>query len=197
MIFETFSKQISPTISLEHRWVHFNKNSGIAPKALEPYVIKHGTDLTIVSCGYDVVQSLIVAKILEKYQISIEVINFFCITTTDYSSIYNSIKKTKKLITIDINKSFYGASSELVAQIYCSGISLDSPPKRLGAKTDFSPSSRHLADEYFIDIYDISLAILDLLKIKNDLREIILKEVILLKDNLPNDIPNKGFSGPF
>ena len=27
LIFETFSKQISPTISLEHRWVHFNKNS--------------------------------------------------------------------------------------------------------------------------------------------------------------------------
>ena len=56
LIFETFSKRKSPTICLEHRWIHFNKNSEIQPTSFEPYVIKPGNDLTIVSCGYDVVQ---------------------------------------------------------------------------------------------------------------------------------------------
>ena len=53
----------SPTICLEHRWIHFNKNSKILPNDFEPYVIKNGKDLTIVACGYDVVLSLMVAKL--------------------------------------------------------------------------------------------------------------------------------------
>jgi len=197
LIFETFPTMKSPTICLEHRWIHFNKNSEIKPKALEPYVIKKGNDLTIVSCGYDVVQSLMVAKIFEKYQISIEVMNFFCITPNNYSSIYDSLKKTKKLITIDINNHFYGASSELLAQIYCSGIILDIPPVRLGAKTKFSPSSRHLVDNYFINLKDITLAVFKVIELEAKTKDRILREINVIDKKLPNDVPNKGFSGPF
>lgn len=197
LIFETFSKMKSPTICLEHRWIHFNKNSEIKPKVLEPYVIKSGIDLTIVSCGYDVVQSLIISRIFEKYHISIEVINFFCLTPINYKNIYKSIQKTKKLITIDINNVFYGASSELIAQIYCSGILLDIPPVRLGAKTNFSPSSRHLSDNYFINLMDITLAVFKVIEVKPIIKERILNEIKIFNEKLPNDVPNKGFSGPF
>ncbi len=196
-IFETFSEKKSPTICLEHRWIHFNKNSEIKPISLEPYVIKTGKDLTIVSCGYDVVQSLIVSRVLEKYKISIEVINFFCLTPISYENVYKSIEKTKNLLTIDINNTFYGASSELLAQICCSGVNLDSPPIRLGAKNNFSPSSRHLSDDYFINTLDITLAILSLLKVENHIKTKILNEINSLEQELPNDVPNVGFAGPF
>ena len=197
LIFEKFKNLSSPTICLEHRWIHFNKNSEVQPKSFEPYVLKKGVNLTIVGSGYDVVQSLIVAKIFEEYGVSIEVINFFCLTPRNYENIYKSIRKTKHLITIDINNSFYGASSELIAQICCAGITLNSPPLRLGAKSQFSPSSRHLADQYFVDISDIGNSVLDLLKVEVHLREKIMNDLNNLKNNLPNDVPNKGFSGPF
>lgn len=197
LIFDKFSTKISPTISLEHRWIHFNQNSEIKPNKFEPYVVKRGKDLTIVSCSYDVVLSLIVAKTLEKYNISVEVINFFCLTPSNYTNIYKSIEKTKKLITIDINSSFYGASSELLANIFCSGVDLNSPPIRLGSKSSFSPSSRHLAEHYFINIIDIAFAIINLLEIPINTREKIMNEINLLNQKLPNDVPNKGFSGPF
>ncbi len=197
LIFKTFMKKKSPTICLEHRWIHFNKKSEISPNELEPYVIKNGKDLTIVACAYDVVLSLMVAKTMESFNVSIEVINFLCLTPSNYKNIYKSIKKTKKLITIDINSTFYGASSELLANILCSGFPLDLPPVRLGAKGLFSPSSRHLADDYFINICDIAIAILDLLKIDKGERNKIMKEIINLNRDIPNDVPNKGFSGPF
>ena len=197
LIFKTFMKKKSPTICLEHRWIHFNKQSEIIPSELEPYVIKNGKDLTIVACGYDVVLSLMVAKTMESFNVSIEVVNFLCLTPSNYKNIYKSIKKTKKLITIDINRTFYGASSELLADILCSGFSLNSPPVRLGAKGLFSPSSRHLADDYFINVCDIAIAILDLLKININERKKIMKEIINLHGDIPNDVPNKGFSGPF
>ena len=60
-------------------------------------MIKKGNDLTIVSCGYDVVQSLMVAKIFEKYQISIEVMNFFCITPDNYIIFIIQLRKLKNL----------------------------------------------------------------------------------------------------
>lgn len=197
LIFETFSNKSTPTICLEHRWIHFNKESNVKPKELAPYVIKKGNDLTIVACAYDVVQSLIVAKILEKYQISVEVINFFCLTPFSYENIYRSIKKTKNIITIDINQSFYGGSSELIAQLYCLGLDLNNSPVRLGAKSSFSPSSRHLIENYYIDISDITLAILNTLKIQPNLKEKIMNEVEVLKNQRPNDIPNSDFAGPF
>ena len=197
LIFKNFKKKKSPTICLEHRWIHFNKNSEILPNDFEPYVIKDGKDLTIVACGYDVVLSLMVAKIMENYNVSIEVINFFCLTPSNYKNIYKSIKKTKKLITIDINNTFYGASSELLAKILCSGFTLDLPPVRLGAKGLFSPSSRHLVDDYYINVCDIAIAILNLLKIDRDHRKKIMQEIINLNGDIPNDVPNKGFSGPF
>ena len=69
LIFKNFTKKDAPTICLEHRWAHFNKFSGTQPKEFKPYVIRKGTDITIVACGYDVVQALIV-KNLEKYKFS-------------------------------------------------------------------------------------------------------------------------------
>ena len=35
------------------------------------------------------------------------------------------------------------------------------------------------------------------LKVSSDIKDKITKEINLLKNNLPNDVPNKGFSGPF
>ena len=67
----------------------------------------------------------------------------------------------------------------------------------MGAKSTFSPSSRHLSDDFFIDISDIALSVINQLKINTDTRGKIMKEINLLKNNLPNDAPNKGFSGPF
>ena len=134
---------------------------------------------------------------MEMFDLSIEVVNFFCLTPQITKIFINPIKKTKKLITIDINNTFYGASSELLANILCSGFSLIYLQLGWGAKGSFSPSSRHLVDDYYINLCDIAIAILDSLEIDGDQRKKIMKEIINLNGDIPNDVPNKGFSGPF
>ena len=197
LIFESFRSLESPTISLEHRWVLFNEFSHVTPKKLSPYVLKEGKHLTIVATSYEVIQSLILAKIFEKFGVLIEVINFYTISTLNYGEIFNSIRKTNHLITIDTNSTFYGASSELLSQICCSDFFLKKPPIRLGSKSHFSPSSRHLIDDYYLSLKDISNAIFQLINIQDELRLKILHQIDLINKKKPNDVPNIGFSGPF
>ena len=65
------------------------------------------------------------------------------------------------------------------------------------SKTNFSPSSRHLADDYFINLKDITLAIFKVIELETKTKDRILREINALDKKLPNDVPNKGFSGPF
>lgn len=64
-------------------------------------IIKEGKDLSIVAVGKMVERAVEVSQILEKTGIDAEIINVRFIKPLDKETILNSIKKTKKVITIE------------------------------------------------------------------------------------------------
>lgn len=66
-------------------------------------ILKEGSDISIIALGKTVKTAIDVAETLEKEKISVEVINTRFLKPLDSFTILNSIKKTKKFITIEDN----------------------------------------------------------------------------------------------
>lgn len=66
-------------------------------------LIKKGKDLTIIAIGNMVSRACEVSKLLKKIDISAEVINIRFLNPIDKKEILKSIKKTKKVVTIEDN----------------------------------------------------------------------------------------------
>lgn len=66
-------------------------------------ILKEGSDISIIALGKTVKTAINVAETLEKEKISVEVINTRFLKPLDTFTILNSIKKTKKFITIEDN----------------------------------------------------------------------------------------------
>lgn len=64
-------------------------------------VIKKGTDLTIIAIGKMVERAVEVSNLLEKDNINAEVVNARFLKPLDEETLLNSIRKTKKVITIE------------------------------------------------------------------------------------------------
>lgn len=64
-------------------------------------VIKEGKDLTIVAIGKMVERALEVSKLLEKDNISTEIINARFLKPLDKETVLKSAQKTRKVVTIE------------------------------------------------------------------------------------------------
>jgi len=139
-----------PVLFLEHKGL-YRQSFASAPEPDENYVLpfgqaavrKEGTDLTIVTYGYLVQKSLEAARILEKENYHIEVIDIRTISPLDTETILNSVKKTSKVLVAHEDSYFHGFGAEIAAQIAENAFEyLDGPLKRIGAKdipVGFSP----------------------------------------------------------
>ncbi|XZQ49553.1 MAG: transketolase family protein [Candidatus Karelsulcia muelleri] len=79
-------------------------------------ILNIGEDVTIVSTGHLVWESLEAAKFLKKEGISCEVINIHTIKPLDEESILKSVKKTKCIITAE-EHNYWGGLGESVARL--------------------------------------------------------------------------------
>lgn len=79
-------------------------------------LLNRGEDVTIVSTGHLVWESLEAAKFLKKEGISCEVINIHTIKPLDEESILKSVKKTKCIITAE-EHNYWGGLGESVARL--------------------------------------------------------------------------------
>lgn len=101
------------------------------------YVYASGDDLTLIATGTMTYQALVAAEMLFKDGIDVEVIHCPTIKPLDSETILKSVKKTKRVITIEeaqINGGLGGAVSELLAE------SFPVPLKRLGVQDKFGES---------------------------------------------------------
>ena len=194
-------KDNNPVIVLEHRWCHYakeNVKNGYFEIPINdgPKKIKSGKDLTIVSTSYMSIVALETAKILQRYNIDIEVFDLRTIRPLRLSKIYKSVNKTNKLITVDTGFKEFGVGAEIVSSVISNCFkNLKFPPIRLGLPDHPVPSSRGYIDNIYITPLDILNSVNKLVKIpKNSYRSI--KKEINSKNQL-NDIPNKNFTGPF
>jgi pyruvate/2-oxoglutarate/acetoin dehydrogenase E1 component len=181
-------------IVIEHRWLHFQKEeSKNIYKKIDNQkcnYLNYGNDLTIISYSYSTIEIKKIYKILKENQISFDHIDLRCLKPIDYNSIIKSVSKTGKLLILD-NMSFPTCSigKDIISSIAEKNNKIfKKPPKLLTLPDVHTPTSHYLTKKYYNDSNKIILNIEKLLNKK------IIKKI---NNNLPHDIPDKEFNGPF
>ena len=126
-------------------------------------IIKRGKDITIIGCGPIINEIILAEQELKKQKISVEIINNHTIKPLDKKTILNSIKKTKKLITVEDHQIHGGMGSavvEMVIQNY------PIPTKIIGIKDTFGESGKpeQLYKKYNLNYKYIIKEVLKILK---------------------------------
>jgi 2-oxoisovalerate dehydrogenase E1 component len=112
-------------------------------------IVREGSDITVVSYGVSMWDSVIAAKRLEEeFDYSVEVIDIRTIIPLDEDTIFKSVKKTNKVIVIHEDTLTGGFGAEIAARISDSCFQyLDGPVKRIAAKDTHIPYSPILENE--------------------------------------------------
>src|ERR1035437_2100378 len=128
-------------------------------------IVKEGNDITVISYGLCVWDSLLAAKKLEDEGYSVEVIDIRTIIPLDAETIYNSVKKTNKAIVIHEDTLTAGFGAEIAARISDNCFRyLDGPVKRIAAKDSHIPYSPILENEILPNRKVVYQGIKDLLE---------------------------------
>lgn len=85
--------------------------------------IKEGNDITIVSVGVGVHQSLKATHILEERGISAEILDLRCLAPLDIEGLKNSVGKTEAVLIVDEDYKHFGLSGEICATLLEEGLS--------------------------------------------------------------------------
>ena len=127
-------------------------------------VAKDGTDLTVVSYSYYMHNVLEAAEALDKDGIHVECVDLRTISPLDMDTIYESLRKTKKLMIVHEAVKQGGVGAEVAARTAEDMIDyLDAPIIRLGAPFVPIPYAPTLERLVKIEPGDIIKAVKDLL----------------------------------
>jgi 2-oxoisovalerate dehydrogenase E1 component len=149
-LIKTAARCDDPVIFLEHKRLYRH----ITAKSQEPnadYMIpfgkgrirREGKAATIVTWGATVYTAL---EIAEEYDL--EVIDLRTIVPMDDEIVFNSVKKTNRVLVLHEDSITLGWGAEVVARIAANCFNhLDAPVLRIGAKDCFVPSALSLEDE--------------------------------------------------
>jgi hypothetical protein len=96
-------------------------------------VKREGKDLTIVTYGRPVIQSLAVAELLAKeHDISVEIVDLRTIRPLDIDTVLASVRKTHRVLIVEEQKPFCGVGAQLTYMIQAEAFDeLDAPIARL------------------------------------------------------------------
>ena len=127
-------------------------------------VKKTGSDITIISWGNVLLQSLLAAEELEKDGIHAEVVDVRTLVPLDLDTILKSVEKTGRVLIAHEDTLQNGYGAEIAAQIMDKGFDLlDAPVKRLGAPNCPVPFSPVLEAAYLVDKPKIMAAVKEIL----------------------------------
>jgi pyruvate dehydrogenase E1 component beta subunit len=96
-------------------------------------VKREGKDLTIVTYGRPVIQSLVAAELLAKeHDISVEVVDLRTIRPLDIDTVLASVRKTHRVLVVEEQKPCCGVGAQLTYMIQAEAFDdLDAPIGRL------------------------------------------------------------------
>jgi 2-oxoisovalerate dehydrogenase E1 component len=145
-----------PVLFCEHKGL-YRQSFAITPEPDDDYllpfgkakIVKEGKDVTVVSYGVAMWDSVFAAKKLEEeFDYSVEVIDIRTIIPLDEETIFRSVKKTNKLIVIHEDTLTGGFGAEIAARIADNCFQyLDGPVKRIAALDAHVPYAPILESE--------------------------------------------------
>jgi pyruvate dehydrogenase E1 component beta subunit len=186
----------NPVVFIEHRWLH----GTFGPVPQELYRVSLGTarmarrgkDITIAATSHMVLEALRAAEVLARGAIDAEVIDVRSLKPLDGASIVESVRKTGHLIAADTGWKTCGFAGELVSLVAEEAFDrLRQPPRRIALPDCPTPTSALLCEDYYPRSVHIARAAIEMLGRRFDER------LIQDREEVPLDIPDSSFSGPF
>lgn len=186
-------KSSDPVLIIEHRWLHNtveNIDLKIKPKKIKGIEkIKNGKDLTIVSSSYSSIEIIKIYNNLKKANISIDHLDINTLKPLDIRPIFNSVKKTGRLLILDNSVHKYCSFGDYIIS------KIISKNKRIFKKEPInlclpdipSPTSYHLSKNFYYSSKDIC----------KEISKLVEKKITILKKTHEHDVPDPEFRGPF
>ncbi|MDP2932254.1 MAG: transketolase C-terminal domain-containing protein, partial [Chloroflexota bacterium] len=150
----------SPVISIEHRRLY--DQVGQVPE--EPYEVplgkaavrRSGNDVTIVATSLMVSEALKAADILESRHISAEVIDLRTVSPMDDELIFDSVRRTHRLVVADTAWRSFGVGSEIIARVASNVFgSLEAPARCIASPDVPSPTCSTLERLFYPGVDEI------------------------------------------
>lgn len=192
----------NPVMVIEHRWIHYVSGevpAGYYTTPLDgPHRVTEGNDLTIVANSYMRYEANAAVDILREFGVGVELIDLAVVRPLNMEPILQSVRRTGRLIAVDTGWSQFGIGAEVVARALEGAFpSFKAAPRRFGLGDHPTPSSRELAKVYYPTALTIALGVSDMLGLAADKRAAIRSRVIEVRGEVPPDVPNPAFRGPF
>ena len=119
-----------------------------------------GKDVTLVSFGKILKEAIIAAEELSKEGIDVEVIDLRTIRPLDYATIFESVKKTNRLVILEESWPFGNISTEISYQVQNQIFDyLDAPIEKINTADTPAPYSPVLLKEWLPNHQDVIKAI--------------------------------------
>jgi pyruvate/2-oxoglutarate/acetoin dehydrogenase E1 component len=192
----------NPVLMIEHRWCHYAMGhvpAGYFTEPLDgPREICNGKDVTIVATSYMTLEAVRAAEALRKMGYSATVFDLRVLRPLKLTKIFESVHQTGRLLTVDTGFKKFGIGAEIVSEVMenCF-ISLKGAPVRLGLPDHPTPSSRGFIPGFYTDSMSILKSVGTMLGIPADKIRYAIAELIAQRQELPIDVPDPFFKGPF
>jgi len=160
----------NPVVYIDDRWLY--DHLGDVPEELysvpigKGVVRRKGDDVTLVATSYMVYEAMEAAESLDKEGISVEVIDLRSLKPLDDDLLFESVKKTGRLVIADGGWKTCGIGAEISARVAESGIlkQLKAPVMRVCLPDSPAPASSALEKVYYPNAKNIVQAIKKALK---------------------------------
>tara|TARA_B100000925_G_C21948299_1_gene447760 strand:- start:214 stop:1197 length:984 start_codon:yes stop_codon:yes gene_type:complete len=153
-----------PVIFMESEQMYGDKGEVPDEEYLLPIGVadikRKGSDVTIVSFGKIIKEAFKAADELEKENISCEIIDLRTIRPLDYKVIFESVKKTNRLVILEESWPFGNISTEVTYQVQNEIFDyLDSPIEKINTADTPAPFSPVLLKEWLPNSLDVIKAV--------------------------------------
>ena len=143
-----------PVIFLEHKHLYrqtYNKSANPGPNFMIPFgkakIVREGTDVTLVTYGATLQRAVTAANAVAEEGISVEVIDLRTLSPWDRETVFESVKKTSRVIVAYEDSLSWGYGAEIAAAIADECFAwLDAPVQRVASSDTFVGYAPQLED---------------------------------------------------
>jgi pyruvate dehydrogenase E1 component beta subunit len=178
---------------LEHRWLH-NSVSDVPDENYEielgkAKIVRAGKTISLVGMSYMIIEALRAADYLSQFNIHCEVVDIRTIRPLDFETIFNSVRKTKRILALDTSQPMCSVASEIISRVSCHLFSqLQCAPQLIANPDNPEPTSFGLTKHYHPTAEGIVQRIAYMLNVT-------IPPITL--STCPHDVPGDWFKGPF
>src|SRR5687768_13998568 len=161
-----------PVIFLEHKHLYrqtYNEAAYPGPNFMIPFgkakVVREGTDVTVVTYGATVQRAITAANGVAHEGISVEVIDLRTLSPWDKQAVFESVKKTSRVIVAYEDSLSWGYGAEIAAAIAQECFTwLDAPVGRVASTDTFVGYAPQLEDAILSQVEDFKSAYRETMK---------------------------------